>query len=534
MMNVFKKLVAVLICMVSVFSFVSCKNPGKIEDGEQVLQTYVLDAGYGTAWLDAMLDDFASQDWVKAKYPDLKIPAPEVNDIEGYAAEKIDAGANSHSIDIFFSVAHAMYKVYTEGDVEDISDVYEMTVPGESMTIREKMKDGVITSLEFYDKTTKKNKYYSMPWAGGIDGILYNADILAKLGFEVPLTTNQLIDICEQIKVKNSSADKFADYQKTYSIMASTTTNYWRFLHQEWLAQYEGVKNCENYFDGVYDGALSKEIFGMRGRLETLKVFEDLLSGSNGYLCDSSNILAYMTSQTNLLMGDGIFQANGDWFEREMEVTRAGLKSRGYDYDIRMMKTPIISAIINKTPSIKDDDKLAEVVKAIDEGKTSVEGVDAKDFQTVKDAREVIVSDGSRHAAVIPTTSKAKGVAKDFLAYMATDRANAIYAQNTRGSTLPYKNFDITKTDMYATLSTLQKSTNDIIYSTILDVDYLPTFQNKPLVYYGGLGYYACAYEHLEIIFFDEKKTAQGLFEEEIAYWTEERWDNLIRNAGLL
>ena len=117
MMNVFKKLVAVLICMVSVFSFVSCNKPGKIDDGEQVLQTYVLDAGYGTAWLDAMLDDFASQDWVKAKYPDLKIPAPEVNDIEGYAAEKIDAGANSHSIDIFFSVAHAMYKVYTEGDV---------------------------------------------------------------------------------------------------------------------------------------------------------------------------------------------------------------------------------------------------------------------------------------------------------------------------------------------------------------------------------------------------------------------------------
>ena len=34
------------------------------------LEIYILDAGYGTEWLDKVSEEFQAQDWVKEKYPD--------------------------------------------------------------------------------------------------------------------------------------------------------------------------------------------------------------------------------------------------------------------------------------------------------------------------------------------------------------------------------------------------------------------------------------------------------------------------------
>ncbi len=514
-------------------SGVACNNQGEV-GGAQSLQIYCLDAGYGTEWLDSLISDFKNQSWVKEKYPNLVVGEPEINDIETYAAEKINSGKNSNQTDLFFSFVHSMSTVFVQGQAEELSDVYSSTVPGEDLTVQEKMKDEVAESNMFYDNQSKTYKYYSMPWAGGIDGILYNADILSALGYSVPNTTNELIAICEGIKTKNSSDSKFDEYKETYSIMASTTTDYWRYLYQEWWAQYDGIEGTENYYDGVVDGALSKYIFAMKGRLETLKVMDELLSGENGYMSSDCNVLGFMTAQTNLLMGKGIFQANGDWFEREMKTTRAGLVNRGYDYEIKLMKTPVISAIINKTPSITNDEMLSAVISAIDEGATEYTGVTAADFNIIKDARSVVVSEASRHGAVIPVYSDAKDVAKDFLRYMATDGANVLYSAKTEGSCLPYKGFDITSTETYQGLSSLQKSANDILNHSVLDVRSVLTYSNKPLVYYGGLGDYACASEHLEIIFFDDKKSAQELFDEEINYWTDSRWSRLLQSSGLL
>ena len=54
---------------------------GKVADDEQTLQIYCNDSGYGVDWCDAMIEAFKEQDWVKEKYPELKIPKPTYNDI---------------------------------------------------------------------------------------------------------------------------------------------------------------------------------------------------------------------------------------------------------------------------------------------------------------------------------------------------------------------------------------------------------------------------------------------------------------------
>ena len=122
----------------------------------------------------------------------------------------------------------------------------------------------------------------------------------------------------------------------------------------------------------------------------------------NGYTVSAgTDRAAYMTAQTQLLMGThGLFMANGDWYDNEMRTTAEGLGDRAGV--IKMMKTPIISAIRSKTPSITSNEMLSDVVEAIDSGATSYDGVDDADFQTVLEARTTIYSIGPGHTAVIP------------------------------------------------------------------------------------------------------------------------------------
>ena len=111
---------------------------------------------------------------------------------------------------------------------------------------------------------------------------------------------------------------------------------------------------------------------------------------------------------------------NGDWFECEMRATQA---ENPYDYEIGFMKMPVISSIVEKLTTIKDDGTLAAAVDAVDAGmpyeeaKTAVPALagegGAADYEKITEARRVMYRvDG--HEAYIPSYAAGKEVAKDF------------------------------------------------------------------------------------------------------------------------
>ena len=70
-----KKLLALLMSILvafTAFAGVGCKgNEGS--DDPNVLEVYCYVQGFGSTWLEANIALFQEQDWVKEKYPDLKI-----------------------------------------------------------------------------------------------------------------------------------------------------------------------------------------------------------------------------------------------------------------------------------------------------------------------------------------------------------------------------------------------------------------------------------------------------------------------------
>ena len=508
----------------------------------QTLQVYVYNAGYGYQWCEDMLDAFQEEEWVKEKYPNLIIDFDR-NELDSYGGDQLSRG-ESNDYDLIFGQNLNSY-MGPSGEVLDLTEsVYESEVPGEEITVAEKMNSSYLISSAYNDiDATAEPRYYMMPYAEGMTGIVYNETLLTALGFSVPNTTDDLISIMRQVKGMNGEDER---YPYTTSFLTYGASPYVSYLINTLWAQYEGVDEYINFFNGI-DSATNSQapaIFSQEGRLEALKVIEGIMAYDNGYTVSAgTDRAAYMTAQTQLLMGThGLFMANGDWFDNEMRTTAEGLGDRACV--IKMMKTPVISAIISKTPSITSDKMLSDVVEAIDNGATSYDGVDETDFQTVLEARTTIYSIGPGHTAVIPKHAAARDVAVDFLRYMATDKANAIYCRATRGASLPF-NYDPQTKDpeLFSELSVFQQERLSYFYNYQTEITTLPAASSFPLVRYGGLSEWAscsgrAAYEIAQngASKGNYNSLAERIFYTDIHYWTEDgnrRWNNCLSNAGL-
>ena len=539
-----KKISAVMAVLVlSAGTLLAAGCGAKIDPSDpQTLQVYVYNAGYGYQWCEDILDAFKQEDWVKTKYPELVIDFDK-NELDTFGGDQLSRG-ESNDYDLMFGQNLNSY-MGPSGDVLDITEsVYESEVPGEGITVETKMNDSYLVSSAYNDiDASAEPRYYMMPYAEGMTGIVYNETLLTELGFSVPNTTDELVGIMAKVKAKNGE-DKAYPY--TTSFITSGASAYVTYLINTLWAQYEGSDEYINFFNGIDSetNSLSPEIFRQQGRLEALKVIESIMAYDNGYTVSAgTDRAAYMTAQTQLLMGThGLFMANGDWYDNEMRSTAEGLGDQACV--IKLMKTPVISAIRSKTPSITSDKMLSDVVAAIDGGATSYSGVDDTDFQTVLKARTTIYSIGPGHTAVIPKHAAAKEVAIDFLRYMATDKANAIYCRATRGASLPF-NYDpqVKDAQLFSELSVFQQERLKYFYNYQTEITTLPAASSFPLVRYGGLSEWAscsgrAAYEIAQkgADKGDYDSVAERIFYTDIDYWTEDgnrRWNTCRSNAGL-
>ena len=120
------------------------------------------------------------------------------------------------------------------------------------------------------------------------------------------------------------------------------------------------------------------------GFLKALEFFEEMLKPANGYTHSKSVDFTFMDMQGQFLGGQALMTINGDWLEREMINNYPNAQ-------IKMMKTPVLSSVIEKCDTINDDDDatLSAVIAAIDNGATSYAGVSETDFAYIAEARNM-------------------------------------------------------------------------------------------------------------------------------------------------
>lgn len=508
----------------------------KIANDENTLEIFISDFGYGTAWLDDMIEKFQDQAWVKEKYPNLSIPKPASNSERTYPSDTIIAGSKANSVDLFFTcMSSAAYYDRTDSAgnsfFEDLTGVYESTVPGEGeITVAEKMLPTMLASKQ-HITTDDEMKYYAMPWVNGYMGLLYNETLMKSyLGesYQLPRTTNELLQMTTDIKGEGK-----------VPFISASKVSYWTPIFQTWWMQYEGAASFDNYWNGVDKyGVYTPEIVLQTGRLRALQTLESMIGRTTGNNHPDVTTLEFTRAQSRFILGEAVMMPNGDWFENEMQAT---YEEDDNAYDIKFMRIPVISTIIEKCPSIANDNELSKIVETIDNGgdyaaaKAVVSALTEKDYKTIYEARHVMIGIDS-HDAMIPSYATAKEVAKDFLRFMSTDIACESFMTSTSGASTAF-NYDVeTKNPtLYASFSNLQKERAEIMLTGITSTSML----TSKLVYWGGLTTFSQT-SLLETLFTaqneKDRKTAQQIYDDEYTYFTKnynENWNAILTRAGV-
>lgn len=373
MKNKAKRLLTAM--LVGTLSFASvfatdCKK-NKVPDTEQTLEVFAAKLGYGASWCEAELNAFKEEDWVKEKYPNLNVIF-EANADRSAISTRLSAGAGRNTVDLIFSDSVTPFmgkeRAGTEYSCNLTDTVYNTKVPGEDITVYDKLLDTYKEALVYYNAgesalEEKEFVSYDFNWASGMRGILYNQELLDSFGYKTaPRTSDELIEMSAKI-----SADK-GSYNKGYAFMWSGEADYIEDMYNVWWAQYEGYQQIYNYYNGIfYDGRnyveKSSKIFEQEGREKALNALIGVMSNAKGYMYPYGSSVKFKAAQKSFIEGNGVFMSNGDWFAEEMKEDIA--KS---NYTIRMMRSPVISAIKDKTSTVTTDEQLRTIVSRIDAG----------------------------------------------------------------------------------------------------------------------------------------------------------------------
>ncbi len=548
------KLLAVSLAAASVMPVVACGGSGNL-GGTDTLQICVSDFGYGVEWAYALIEAFKAETWVQEKYPRLAIPEPTITTERSYPTTDIESSYATH--DLYFSCDYASKPLDEENGVRyyaDLTDVYTATIPGEDITVKDKM---YAQFVEESDRDLGEGfNAMDFPWVNGSYGLLYNKYSVEQAfgaDYEMPVTTYELV------QMGNAWKNKY--YKKTdpkLIMIANKQTGWTEGAFRVLWGQYAGEEGFRNFMSGQVNGEYSVEVFKDTARLRSLQAIEELLWYTHGYVNTDYAEEDYSTTQAQYLAGDACFMFMGDWFELEMEEFMKDPDNQEYlnpNNEFFFLKTPINSAIVEKMSiythgtteyyDLSEEDKaayntqLSAIVKAIDEGQSEVAGVSAEDFAIVKEARTCKSTLGG-HVAFVPGNSDAQALAKDFLIFMASDKGVETFMKATNGVSTAFKYQVDYDSDLFKGFSPLQQQR---IKDTSIEDWHVGKGYRTPLTRSGALTD-VCTQQgqkQLELEFCSQyskdRRTAKEIMEAIYANVSANNnavWNNMLIKAGVI
>ena len=511
----------------------------KVQDVPVDANTLVIQVeakGYGSQFARALAEAY------NQKQSAVKVVVMDDANSGGFASTAL---ASNTQVDIFFSIVNTTFQ--TQAGIEkekwaDLSDVYNAPLEGyaesgNGMKIAEAIEPFYMEMFTFKD-----GKQYSVPWATGISGFMYNKtkwdktnENLTAAGqnaLELPKTTNEMFALFEKLQEQSVKEASGGAYAFTCS---SDAAGYLNYLFTNWWAQYAGSTEAYNFFQGKdANGTYTAEIFNTPAREAAYDVMRTLLMQQNGYTKLESN---FQKMQKSFIKGTSIFSSNGEWIENEVSA-----ELNPGDANIQYLRIPVISSIVNNPTVSADftgtdaekDAKLSAVIDYIDSNnleKATAEAaaelaVSEKTLQFLIDARLFQYCTPS-FAALVPAYSDQIPAAKEFLKFMLSKEGQEIFMASTYGVCAPL-NVDMTQFDYYANATTLGKSKMDLLQNSLLIGDESNTY---PMQYVSD-GIRATRMDIVNKFAGSSAADAKSVMNEEYNYYLTV-WKDLMTAAGV-
>lgn len=260
---------------------------------EQTLKVAVFEGGYGADMWSEVVAAF------EASHPGVTVELTIDKKIEDVISPAMKAGDYPDVVHLATGREAALTETLTkEKALLPLTDVMEMTVPGESVKVKDKIIPGFLDTLAtnpYGDGVT----YYA-PMFYSPCGLFYNAGLFKEKGWEVPTTWEEMWALGD-----TAAGEGIALF--TYP-----TTGYFDAFTYATLSSAGGsdfFNSCMTYEDGIWESENATKVFELIAKLGEY---------TEGTTVANANNDNFTKNQQLILDNKAIFCPNGTWLPGEM------------------------------------------------------------------------------------------------------------------------------------------------------------------------------------------------------------------------
>lgn len=261
---------------------------------EQVLKVAAFEGGYGAdMWTDVVKA-------FEASHPGVKVELTVDKKIEDVITPGMKAGDYPDVIHCATGREAGLTETITkEKGLMPLTDVLSMKVPGENVTVHDKIIPGFLDTLAtnpYGDGVT----YYA-PMFYSPCGLFYNAGLLKEKGWEVPTTWDEMWALGDKAKAEG------------ISLFTYPTTGYFDAFMYALITSVGGPElfdKAMTYQDGVWESDEMSQVFDIVAKLASYTEPTTVANANNDN---------FTKNQQLILDNKAIFCPNGTWLPGEMK-----------------------------------------------------------------------------------------------------------------------------------------------------------------------------------------------------------------------
>lgn len=269
-------------------------------DGEKVtLHVAALESGYGAEMWQKIADAY------EAANENVTVELTQEKNLEQVIRPNMQAGEYPDIVLLATGREEALTEtLIKEKGIEDISDVIDMNVYGEDVTVGDKLLDG-------FTETLATNPYgdgatYLAPMFYSPTGLFYNQTLLAEKGWETPTTWDEMWALGDKAAAEDTALF-------TYPVSGYFDTFLGAMLYASGGPEF--FEEAMTYQDGVWESPEATRVF------ETVGGLADYVESST---VANANPNDFTRNQQLVLDNKALFMPNGTWVVGEMaEAPRA-------------------------------------------------------------------------------------------------------------------------------------------------------------------------------------------------------------------
>ena len=302
----FKKLSFILSALIATTLFAGCGNSSSTDSGkessttvntdsgeEKVLKIAALEGGRGVAHWEKLVENF------EESHEGVKVELTTASNLEEVIRPQIQGGNIPDLIYLATGRPEALTETFiNEQALHDLTNVMNMTVPGESVKVKDKILDGFLdtsSTSPFGD-----GKTYLAPLFYSPTGLFYNKGLFEEKGYDVPKTWDEFFALGDKAKADG------------IYLFAYPTAGYFDSAMPAMLAAsggIEGFNKAMNYEEGFWTSEEATRV---------LETFEKLKDYTEPSVVANANGDNYKKNQQLILDNKALFLPNGDWLPGEM------------------------------------------------------------------------------------------------------------------------------------------------------------------------------------------------------------------------